>query len=221
MQTPAPHPPALTSDDVAVVPPLDTTAWRRFLGGAAPSVALGLAVGVDPRVPLLPAAEQLIERLTEAPVGLRLHVVTALPGDGRSTLAHQVAARLAARRELAVVLWTRAAPFDVELALAHATTDDSAHNSATASRVRNEMPVSFMIPISTFRASCRCERTCSTRSSPQPRSSRLRAAAMRACGKALGLPTTLTIRDSAACACSRARFLSSCWFFAVVLGIPD
>jgi hypothetical protein len=135
MQMPAPPRPALSRDDVASVPPLATAALQRFLDGAAPSAAFGLAVGLDPRVPVLPAAELLLTRLGEAPLGLRLHIVTALPGDGRSTVAHQLGARLAARGELAVALWTRTTPFDAEMALAHVLEDDPLDSGARRRRV--------------------------------------------------------------------------------------
>jgi len=127
--------PALSRDDVASVPPLAAGALQRFLDGAAPSGAFGLAVGLDPRVPVLPAAALLLARLAEAPLGLRLHIVTALPGDGRSTVANQLAAKLAERRDLAVALWTRTTPFDAEAALAHTALDDALDSGARRRRV--------------------------------------------------------------------------------------
>lgn len=113
MVTSEPLPFVLSADATGAVPPLATPALARFLTGGAPS----LAVAMDPRVPLLPVAEDLARRLEDAPAGVRLHVLTSRPGDGRSTVALQLAARAAARRDLAVGLWTRALPFQADEAL--------------------------------------------------------------------------------------------------------
>ncbi|MEZ6017722.1 MAG: DUF3516 domain-containing protein [Planctomycetota bacterium] len=106
----------LDRDSVLALAPLDATRLQTFLAGGAPT----LAVGVDPRVPVLPVGAALLERLATAPAGLRLHIVVAHPGDGRSTLAAQLGARLAERADLAVRLWSREVPFDATTALEHA-----------------------------------------------------------------------------------------------------
>ncbi len=106
---------AVRRDDIAALPPLDAEALQRFFGGGAPT----LAVGIDPRVPVLPVGERVLQDLGAPPVGLRLTMVLAEPRDGRSTLAVQLVARLAERRELALGWVDRLLPFDAAAASEH------------------------------------------------------------------------------------------------------
>jgi len=89
---------------------------------SAPS-NVDVAAEVPVEVPAEARAEVAAEVPAEAPVeGSRIHIVTALPGDGRSTVALQVAVALAASTARRVALWTPVLGFDVEAAAAFVAT---------------------------------------------------------------------------------------------------